>query len=215
MDNNHKSIQQLESELFAVTSTINKLYEKFQKAKINNDFFQKSFKNSVYELIKIKVALKKKHIHLSEIITEKEFVREYNKAIFVIDKISKNNYYTKDLFRQYNDKSSKYSNLIESSILNLPGITSEITSSFITLMDAIKLDVSVGTDFILDLFKGLKNQIIKFPGLDNIVKKFDKLYKHVSHNINTFQENYEYREKLVDHLYNLFKEFQEILSLKL
>ena len=191
-----------------------RLYEKYQKAKINNDFFQKSFRNSVYDLIQIKVALKKKHLPLSEIITEKEFVREYNNAIVVIDKISRVNY-TKDLFKQYNDSSSKYSNLVQSSILNLPGITSEITSSFITIMDAIKLDVSVGNDFILDLFKGLKKKIIKFPGLDNIAKKFDKLYKHVSHNINIFQENNEYREKLVDHLYSLFKEFQDILSLKL
>ena len=193
MNYNHKSIQELESELFAIVSTINKIYEKYEKGKLNIDFFQKSFKNAVYDLLKIKFILKKKNIFLSEIIINKEFIDEYNNAIIIIDKVSKMNL-PKELRKVENLNTTQYSHLINSSVLNLPGITSGITTSFITLMDAIKLNTSVGNNFILKIFQELNQQINEFPGLEIINKKLQKLYNHISLNINTLRENKKYRD---------------------
>lgn len=214
MNYNHKSIQAIESELYAIISTLNKLYEKYQKGIVSKDFFQKSFKALIFDFIDIKISLKENGIHLSDIIKEREFIEEYNKAIIVIDKISKVDLTKKLLTIRENNKLNS-NDIVESSFLNLPGITSEITSYFITLRDAIKLDISVGNYFILGLFKNLKKQLSKFPGFEDLTKKIDKLYEHLTLNINTFRENELYRDKLGVHLNNIFKEFQDIMDLQL
>lgn len=208
-----KSVSQLESELFANISIINKLYERYQRGQLNADFFQKSFKNAVYELLKIKIALKEKNILLSTIIKENEYIGQYNKAMHVIDKVSELNLAKTSYNSDIND--NRYASILKSSILHLPNLTSGITSNFITLMDAIKLEISVGESFILNLFQELIEQTRTFPGLTNISQKLRKIYSHVSKNIETLKNNHNYQEKVVNHIYDLFKQFQYLLSLKI
>jgi len=208
-----KSVSQLESELFANISIINKLYERYQRGQLNADFFQKSFKNAVYELLKIKIALKEKNILLSMIIKENEYIGQYNKAMHVIDKVSELNL-AKTSYRS-DINNNRYASILKSSILHLPNLTSGITSNFITLMDAIKLEISVGESFILHLFQELIEQTRTFPGLTNISQKLRKIYSHVSKNIETLKNNHNYQEKVVNHIYDLFKQFQYLLSLKI
>ncbi|MBD3214928.1 MAG: hypothetical protein GF311_20115 [Candidatus Lokiarchaeota archaeon] len=213
MSYREKSVSQLESELFANISIINKLDEKYQKGQLNADFFQKSFKNAVYELLQIKIALKQRNIIFSDLIKKNNYIHEYNKAIRTIDKISELNL-AKASYQHKINTNNRYGSLLKSSILHIPGITSEITSSFITLMDAIKLEISIGESFILNLFQELIEKTRTFPGLQNLSQKITKIYKHVTAHIETLKTNREYQEKVVNHLYDLFQEFQYLLSLK-
>lgn len=208
-----KSVSQLESELFANINIINKLYERYQKGQLNADFFQKSFKNSVYELLQIKIVLKEKNVLFSNLIKNNQYVGQYNKAMHVIDQVSELNL-TKT---SYNSEASdnRYAKILKNSIISLPGLTSSITNSFITLMDAIKLEISVGESFILNLFQELIEKTRTFPGLKNLSQKLQKIYSHLSKNIEILKTNKEYQEKVVDHLYDLFQEFEHLLSLKI
>ncbi|MBY9006261.1 MAG: hypothetical protein KGD63_05845 [Candidatus Lokiarchaeota archaeon] len=214
MSSHHKSIHKLESELYAIITTFNKLYEKNQKGIVSKEFFEMTFRNLVYDFIDIKITLKLDDIDLSDIIKDVHFIEEFNETISIIKKRSQTDH-TKKLLTIHDENRLKYSNLIAPSLSYLPGITSEITSYFITLIDAVKLDISVGNSFILGLFKNLKREIIKFPGFDYLNKKIDKLYRHLSQNFDTFRENEQYREKLGIHLNNIFEEFQDILDLQL
>jgi len=209
-----KSVAQLESELFANISIINKIYARYQKGQLNSDFFQKSFKNSVYELLKIKIALKEKNILLSNLIKNNEYMGEYNQAMLVIDRVSELNL-AKTSYKSGLDSDNRYSQILKNSLLHLPGLTSEITSLFITLMDAIKLEISVGGSYILNLFQELIKQTRTFPGLKNLSQKITKIYNHVTKNLETLKKNQDYQEKVVNHLYEIFQEFQHLISLKI
>ena len=214
MTSQDKSIHKLESELYGIITTFNKLYEKFQRGIVSNEFFQKTFSSLIYDFIDIKILLKLNKIDLVDIINDDYFIKEYSEMNSIIKELSQTDL-TEKLITIHDEKRLKYSNLISPSLLNLPGITSEITSYFITLMDAIKLDISVGNSFILGLFKNLKKELSKFPSFDYLNKKIDKLYIHLSQNIETFRENDLYREKLAIHLNNIFEEFQDVLDLQL
>ena len=209
-----KSVAKLESELFANISIINKIYARYQKGQLNSDFFQKSFKNSVYELLKIKIALKEKNILLSNLIKDNEYMGEYNKAMLVVDRVSELNL-AKTSYKSGLDADNRYSQILKNSLLHLPGLTSEITSLFITLMDAIKLEISVGGSYILNLFQELIKQTRTFPGLKNLSQKISKIYNHVKKNLETLKKNQDYQEKVVNHLYEIFQEFQHLISLKI
>ncbi|MFO7797313.1 MAG: hypothetical protein ACQERB_13850 [Promethearchaeati archaeon] len=209
-----KSVSQLESELFANISIINKIYVRYQKGQLNSDFFQKSFKNAVYELLKIKIALKEKNILLSNLIKDNNYMEEYNQAMLVVDRVSELNL-AKTSYKSGLDVDNRYSQILKNSLLHLPGLTSEITSLFITLMDAIKLEISVGGSYILNLFQELIKQTRTFPGLKNLSQKITKIYNHVKKNLETLKKNQDYQEKVVNHLYEIFQEFQHLISLKI
>jgi hypothetical protein len=211
MEKNKKKISEIESELFSLVNTITNLYEKYQEGTINNNFFRKALRNAMKGLLKINLYFKEKNISLSKILKEMNFVKEYNNAIKTIDIINPHN----ENFRILNESHSHFAKRMKTSFLELPGITSEITSSFITLMDALKLEGLKNIEFIIKLFNNLKRYLNKFPGLEEIQLKIEKIHDHTLENTNILIENKIYREKVVDHLYNIFNEFQDKLNLKI
>ena len=211
MEENTK-IFEIESELYALVNTIKNLWVKYQENTINENFFRKALKNAVKGLLKINISLKEKGLLLSKVLKDMDFVKEYNSAVRTIDKVLVINPH-KENYEFLDEDHSHYSNSIKSSILELPGITSEITTSFITLMDALKLEGLRNSDLIMKLFKELKLSLKNFPGIDDITLKIEEIKSHASENTNLLIENRVYREKLVDHIYEVFNEFQNKLKM--
>ena len=211
MEENTK-VFEIESELYALVNTIKNLWVKYQENTINENFFRKALKNAVKGLLKINISLKEKGLLLSKVLKDMDFVKEYNSAVRTIDKVLVINPH-KENYEFLDEHDSHFSNSIKSSILELPGITSEITTSFITLMDALKLEGLRNSDLIMKLFKELKLSLKNFPGIDDITLKIKKIKSHASENTNLLIENRGYREKLVDHIYEVFNEFQNKLKM--
>lgn len=213
MEENTK-IFEIESELYALVNTIKNLWVKYKENTINENFFRKALRNAVKGLLKINISLKEKGLLLSKVLKDMDFVKEYNNAVRTIDKVLIINPHQEN-FEFLDGDHSHFSKIIKSSILELPGITSEITTSFITLMDALKLEGLRNSDLIMKLLKELKLSLNNFPGIDDITLKIEKIKSHASENTNLLIENRVYREKLVDHLYEVFNEFQNRINLKM
>ena len=133
---------ELESELFAIVNTIISLNQKFQSGNLKENFFQRSIKNALNDMLKINLALNKNNIDLQNLLTSMSITDDYHKAINIINKVS-----------SLNISTNQFSKSTSSSILEIPRLTSEITSLFITLMDALKLETFDNNEIIFDLIK--------------------------------------------------------------
>lgn len=213
MKENKEFYIEIESEIFSLVNSINNLYFKYQEGTINDEFFQKAVKNAMNGLLKIESYLREKNIPLSEFIEKMNFVKEYDSAIKIFKEIS-NLDPSNEFIRSNNGIISQSTEKMKSYILELPGIASEITSSFITLMDALKLEGQ--SPLIIKLMKELKANIKKFdfPGLEDIQLKIKKIYKKASKNKTKLVSDTQFREKIVDRLYSVLKEFQQKLNVK-
>ena len=136
---------ELESELFAIVNTIINLDQKYQTGNLKENFYQRSLKSAMNDLLKINLSLNKNNIELSKLLANMNITDNYYKAIDIINKMSLLNFST-----------NRFSKTTSSSILEIPRISSEITSSFITVMDALKLETFDNNEIIFDLFKNLK-----------------------------------------------------------
>jgi hypothetical protein len=195
-------LSEIESELFSLVNSIINLRNKYNEGIINHHFFNKAINNAMNGLLKINLVLKEKNIAISQILDEMDFKKEFNGAV----KIVKENL--------NEDQITSVKN-IGSSIFKLPGMASEITSSFITIMDALKLE-SQNHHLIVSLLKELKSNFKKFrfPGLDYMQSEINGIYKDISKNKSKLMKDYRFRELIVDRLYQLFKEFQTKLDVK-
>ncbi len=191
----------IEAELFSLIKSILNLNNKFQKGKINENFFKKALKNTINKLFKFKLILKENNILLIELLEKMQLSKEFNDTIDLITRVSSLNLSNEKLEKQ---------NL---NILDLPGLTSEITASFITLMDALTLNDLKNQDFIFRLFDELNNGLSNFPGVEDLVIKFEDIQRRVSNNRDKLLYETKLREKVVDELYMIFKEFQTKLDL--
>ncbi len=195
MEENNKKFPKIEfkieSELFALVNTVINLEKKYQEGVISDNFFQKSIKNAINGLLKINIYFKEKNILLTDFVKKKNFLTKYNNAVSIINDIPTLNS-PKEITKSING--NKFENKPRMSVLELPGITSEITSSFIT-----------------KLFKELKKNLEKFPGLKDIKIKIKKINEYVLNNANILVNS---KEILVDELYQVFKEFQNKINLK-
>lgn len=203
----------IESDLYSIINTILNLYQKYQNGILKENFFQKSIKNSMNELLKINFLLKENKIILSELLDNMNFTKRYYEAIDIINSLSALNFPDRFL-RKSSNELPQYSKTISSSMLELPGVTAQITSSFITLLDALKLDALNNKDVILKLFEDLKKNLNKFPGLELVQIKFENLYKNVLGNYQKLSKNKKFRDLIGDNLYKLYQEFQDKLNLK-
>ena len=213
MAENKKKISEIESELYALCNSITNLYKKYQEGTINDNFFLKALRNARNGLLKINIYFKEKNISLPKVLNDMNFTKEYNNAIRTIDNIFMNSHEEKDGIP--NDNHHNFSKTIKTSLLELPGITSEITSSFITLMDALKLNGIRSSELITKLFNELKQNLNDFPGLEDIKFKIKKLRNYVLNNIKNLIENKIYSEKVEENLYRIFVEFQFKINLKI
>ncbi len=193
------NISEIESELYSILKIIPNLNDKYQEGSISESFFKKSIKNAINALLKIKILLKQEKIFFSDYIKEISLVEEYNNAINIINKLSS---------LDFSDDSSER---IKSSILELPSITSEITSSFITLIDALKLEGLQDNDIIIKLFSELKNNLSKFPGLEDVKHKFNEISTATVSNVDNLVSNHK-SKVIADELYSLFLVFQETIN---
>ena len=213
MESNHNKISEIESELFALVSSIINLSKKYHEGTINDNFFKKSIQNAMKGVLKLNLYFNENDIPLIFILKKMNFVEEYNQALKILKEISALNF-PEELIEIENKNSSQFEHDSTFSLLELPGITSEITSSFITLMDALKLDGLESNKLILKLFKDLKKDLKKFPGFDRILYEINEIYTHVDKNPHKLIESKRYRNIIVDKLYHIFKEFQHQLNLK-
>jgi len=204
---------EIESELFSLINSITNLNIKYQKGTISDNFFQKAIKNAMNGLLKIDIYLKEKNVSLSKFLEDMNFIKEYDNAIKIFKDIS-NLDPSNEFIRNKNGILSQPTKKMRSYILELPGVASEITSSFITLMDALKLEGQ--SHLIIKLMKELKANIKKFdfPGLEDIQLKIKKIYKKASKNKTKLVSDTQFREKIVDRLYSVLKEFQQKLNVK-
>jgi len=191
----------IEAELFSLIKSILNLNNKFQKGKINENFFKKALKNTINKLFKFKLILKENNILLIDLLEKMQLSQEFNDTIDLITRVSSLNLSNEKLEKQ---------NL---NILDLPGLTSEITASFITLMDALTLNDLKNQDFIFRLFDELNNGLSNFPGVEDLVIKIEDIQRRVSNNRDKLLYETKLREKVIDELYMIFKEFQTKLDL--
>ncbi|MFX1316704.1 MAG: hypothetical protein ACFE9T_12635 [Promethearchaeota archaeon] len=215
LDNN-KSLEvepEIESELFSLLNTIFNLHEKYQNGTIKESFFLKTIKKSINDLLKFNFSLNDKKVILSKLLEKMKLTQDYYRAIEIINEASSLGISNKVLGNSDTQR-SVFSKKMKISVLELPGITLEITSSFITLMDIIKLRGFKESELISKLFEDLKQNIKKFPGMEDIEAKVDKINTQVLRNSSKFQKNVRFNEILVDDLYQVFKEFQDRLNLK-
>ncbi|MFX1500780.1 MAG: hypothetical protein ACFFDH_07435, partial [Promethearchaeota archaeon] len=158
-NNNLKNNPKIESELFALVKSITNLNNKYQKGIVNEIFFRKTLKNAMNNLLKLNLVLKENHIQMADLLKEMNLSQEYNSVIEIINRVSSLN--------MIDDTQE----MKKHTFLELPGITSEITSSFITLMDALTLEGLRKKDLILKLFNELNHHLGNFPGLDDILSE--------------------------------------------
>ncbi|NVM17911.1 MAG: hypothetical protein HWN80_09355 [Candidatus Lokiarchaeota archaeon] len=193
---------ELESELFAIVNTIISLNQKYQSGNLKDNFFQRSIKSAMNDLLKINLSLNKNNIELSKFLANMNITDDYYKAIEIINKLS-----------SLNISTNQFSKSTSSSILEIPKLTSEITSSFITIMDALKLETFDNNEIIFDLIKDLKKNFDRFPGLELSKVKLSKIYQEFLKNGEQIVNHQKLRDSVADDLYNVFKEFKEKLNL--
>lgn len=202
-DNNIPDIEsKIESELFALVKSITNLNKKYQKGNVNQNFFKKALKTTMNNLLKLNFTLKDRKIQLADLLNRMEFTEEYNSALDIINRVSSLNISEKSI-------SSKNHTFLE-----LPGITSEITTSFITLMDALTLEGLTKNDIIINLFEELTDNLSKFPGLDDVLTRVEAVQTKALNRNNQFFSDAQLKEKLIEDLYQIFKDFQNKLRLK-
>jgi len=56
---------ELEAELYAIVNTIISLNQKYQSGNLKDNFFQRSIKSAMKDLLKVNLSLNKNHIELS------------------------------------------------------------------------------------------------------------------------------------------------------
>jgi hypothetical protein len=203
-DNNDINLDtesKIESELFALVKSITNLNDKYQKGIINGTFFRKALKTTMNNLLRLNFVLKENNLSLPDLLKRMNIAQEYNSAIDIINRVSSIN---------ISDNSIATKNR---TFLELPGITSEITTSFITLMDALTLEGLKKNDLILNLFDELNQNLHKFPGLDDILSKVKLVQKYALNHIDRLFSDEKLKQKLIDDLYQIFKEFQSKISL--
>jgi hypothetical protein len=199
-----------ESDLYALVHTIINANTKFEQGVINNSFFKKTVKNAINELLRFNIELEKRDIELASLLKKMGISPHYFKAIEIINRLSSLEFSTEKLSQ---DKST-FSQEINPDVLELPGITLEITSSFITLMDVLKLKGFNDNELVDNLFRDLIRNLKKFPGLNDLLLNIESIHRHASKFQNYEERESNFSELIVDEIYNEFIEFQKMLNLK-
>ncbi len=194
----------IESELFALVKSILNLNSKFQNGKINETFFRKALKNTMNNLFKLKISINENNLLLADLLEKMSLSKEYNETIDLINRITSIN---------FSNEKTTIKKKQSPSFLDLPGITSEITSSFITLMDVLTLNDIKKEDFLTKLFDELITGLNSFPGLENLLFKVESTQRKVLHDIDKIRNESGFRKQVIDDLYSNFKEFQTKLDL--
>ena len=200
---------EIESEIFAITHTIINLSIRYKKGEVKERFFHKSIKKVLDELLKIHIKLREQNLILSDLLERSNLTLKYYQALDIINEVSALNFADMP-----SHQDSFNSDSLTSSILELPGITSKITTSFITILDALKLEAIDDITILDNFFNELLLNIRKFPGLEKLELKINKLHKYLLENKTRVLQNKNFRTLIEEDLYTLFKEFQSTLNIQ-
>jgi len=196
----------LESEIFAIVETIITLQLKYQNGDVSDAFYQKAINSAYKEILKFHFKLKEKDLILSDVLENMNLKNKYQKALDILSQgIASSS--SGDMYISPNTQKG-------SSVLALPGITLEITSAFITIMDILKLGSVHDTSLLQDIFNDLIENLTKFPGLEYIKIKVSRLREDLLKDKEKIISDDIYREDVGRELYLLFKDFQDKLNLK-
>lgn len=200
----------IESELFALITTILNAYSKFKEGVLKESFFQKKVRTTIKDLVKFNISLNENNIKLSELLEIMNFNEEYYKAIEIINNLSALEF--PDSLPE--ERQSEVYRTMSSTVLELPSITLEITSTFITLMDALKLKGFHEIELVDKLFNDLNLNLEKFPGIEDLREKVENVHKRALNEYQVEGNNNYFIEQIVDEIYKVFHEFQNKLNLK-
>ncbi|MFW9865595.1 MAG: hypothetical protein ACFFEN_05790 [Candidatus Thorarchaeota archaeon] len=209
-NNLFKKKADVESELYALINTILNVYEKFEEGVVQENFLRRTLNNTIEELLKFNFYLDKKKINLTSLLEKMNFSEQYYKAIELINKLSSLDFPSSDVGEELTDQ-SLFTKKMSQTVLNLPSITLEITTSFITLMDALKLKGFEDSEIIDKLFTDLKNDLKKFPGIDDLLFRVKAINKRAFNS--EIDRSNRTSEIIADELYKIFREFQDKLNL--
>lgn len=209
---NFSSNKDIESELYALIHTILNAFEKFEEGVINDNFFRRTVKNAIKELLRFNFYLNEEKIDLSQLLKKMNFTEQYYNVIRIINNLSSLELSLKADGNEIVERTS-ISKKMSATLLELPGITLEITSSFITLMDALKLKGLQESELIDNLFTELIKNMKKFPGLDNLHREIKRIYESVFFKSKYGEKGNKSSEEIVDEIYQVFKEFHGKLNL--
>ena len=211
-NNNHsKKEADVESELYALINTILNAYEKFEDGAVQDNFFRRTLNNTIKELLKLNFYLDEEKITLTTLLERMNFSEQYYKAIEIINRLSSLDFPKNGSGDEISDQ-SLFTKKMSQTVLDLPSITLEITTSFITLMDALKLKGFEDREIIDKLFTELKKNIKKFPGIDDLLLRVKAIHKRAFNS--EIDRSIRFSEIIADELYIIFKEFQNKLNLK-
>lgn len=211
-NNLFKKKTDVESELYALINTILNAYEKFKEGVVQENFFRRTLNNTIKELLKFNFYLDKEKVNLTSLLEKMNFSEQYYKAIELINKLSSLDFPSSDVEEELSDQ-SLFTKKMSQTVLNLPSITLEITTSFITLMDALKLKGFEDGEIIDKLFTDLKNNLKKFPGIDDLLIRVKAINKRAFNS--EIDRSNRTSEIIADELYKIFREFQNKLNLNL
>ncbi|MFX1278393.1 MAG: hypothetical protein ACFFA3_03195 [Promethearchaeota archaeon] len=202
----------IESELFALITTILNAYSKFKEGILKESFFQKKVRTTIKDLVKFNISLDENNINLTELLEIMNFNEQYYKAIEIINNLSALE--LSDTLNEEKSQDETISRITSSTVLELPSITLEITSNFITLMDILKLKGFHEIELVDKLFNDLNLSLEKFPGIDDLREKVKKIYKRASSQYKVEENGNRFIEEIVDEIYQAFQEFQNKLNLE-
>ena len=154
-------------------------------------------------LLHVNIKLNEDNIELSKLLDHMNFTQEYHNAITIINEVSSLEFTT-----------AQFPKSVSLSLLKIPGISSEITSSFITLMDAIKLYEFDNHEIIIGLFQDLILNLEKFPGLESIKREVIRKNNTLIQNKSKITQDLQYRNRFVDEIYQVYKTFKHKLNLE-
>lgn len=209
-NNLFKKKTDVESDLYALINTILNAYEKFKEGVVQENFFRRTLNNTIKELLRFNFYLDKKKINLTSLLEKMNFSEQYYKAIELINKLSSLDFPSSDVGDEPSNQ-SLFTKKMTQTVLNLPSITLEITTSFITLMDALKLKGFEDGEIIDKLFTDLKNNLKKFPDIDDLLIRVKAINKRAFNS--EIDRSNRTSEIIADELYKIFREFQNKLNL--
>jgi len=213
---NQKSILEIESELYSLVKTIIRIHKKYTQGEIQDNFYLKSIKSTIQELIRFNFELQDKGINLSTFLEKMGFSQDYHMAIDIINNVASLKSNPSQMavnFQKTETKKQQLTPKLQQAVLELPGISTEITSSFITIMDALKLGNIATGALLKNLFLDLLISLEKFPGLEIIKEKIEKIYSEIKKLSDNVIQTPQEQDILTEKIYSIFKEFKSKLNL--
>ena len=152
-------------------------------------------------------------MQMKDFLQKVEFSEDYFKIVDIITNVSNLKSKPNTLDQKQISTKNGMNAKIQRAVLELPGLSTEITTAFITLMDALKLGDIASGKLLKQLFSDLLSALQRFPGLDDLSKKIESLYIKITKLQDDEVQNTYEQENLVDQIYIIFNAFKNKLNI--